>query len=60
MNGKKYKDQCDLCKKFDYLKGCSNGMCLCEKCRNTTITIVQKPKVEKQLTLFDTEVLNEK
>lgn len=43
----KFKDQCDQCKKFDYLKS-YNGKCLCSQCR---------PKEEIQLTLFGSEVL---
>ncbi len=52
MKPKKYKDQCDCCKKFDYLKGCSNGMCLCEKCINK----FQLPKRQHQMTIFDSIV----
>ena len=26
-----YKDQCDICKKFDYLKTV-DGKCLCKEC----------------------------
>lgn len=28
---KKYKDQCDICNKWDYCKG-HNGLVLCHKC----------------------------
>lgn len=28
-----YKDKCDKCGKFDYLKGI-NGKCLCLNCKN--------------------------
>lgn len=31
MENKKYKDQCDECKKFDYCKGV-NGKVLCPEC----------------------------
>lgn len=44
----KFKDQCDICGKFDYLKGCDDK-CLCDNCRKTYIP----PKEEKQLTIFD-------
>ena len=38
----KFKDKCDECGKFDFLKG-FNNKCLCE---------------EKQLSIFDMEVLD--
>lgn len=44
----RFKDQCDNCKKFDYLKS-FKGKCLCSKCL---------PKKVKQLSLFDMEVKN--
>lgn len=31
MENKKFKDQCDECKKFDYCKGV-NGKVLCPEC----------------------------
>lgn len=49
---KKFKDQCDICKKFDYLKGYDNK-CLCNNCIKKYIP----PKEEKQLSIFDLEVL---
>jgi len=29
---KEYKDKCDKCGRFDYLKGVNNNQCLCNKC----------------------------
>lgn len=31
MNNKRYKDQCDICLKWDYCRG-HNGLVLCNKC----------------------------
>ena len=42
---KKFKDKCDNCKKFDYLKS-QNGKCLCKCCRTKKIEY-------KQMTIFD-------
>lgn len=28
----KFKDKCDVCGKFNYLKG-YNNLCICQKCR---------------------------
>jgi len=28
----KFKDKCDVCGKFDYLRG-YNNICICQKCR---------------------------
>lgn len=28
----RFKDKCDVCGKFDYLRG-YNNICICEKCR---------------------------
>lgn len=43
MNKKKYKDQCDVCLKWDYCKGYRNKV-LCENCiknkQNEAIEIV--------------------
>jgi len=33
IDNHKFKDKCDNCKNFDYLKGYGNE-CLCEKCIN--------------------------
>lgn len=49
----KFKDKCDECGKFDFLKG-YNNKCLCENCRKQ----YEIPIQEKQLSLFDTEVLS--
>lgn len=47
----KFKDKCDVCGKFDFLKGYDNK-CLCENCRKQ----YKLPIEEKQLSLFDMEV----
>lgn len=41
----RYKDQCDICKKFAYCKGC-NGKVLCEECQKNEgeIKICQEKK----------------
>lgn len=43
MNKKKYKDQCDICLKWDYCKGYQNKV-ICECCKrnqeNKTVEIV--------------------
>lgn len=52
----KFKDKCEGCGKFDFLKG-HNGLCLCENCiKNYNPPIEKKPKKMKQLTIFDLEV----
>lgn len=53
MKIQKFKDQCDQCKKFDFLKS-YNGKCLCKNCLNNVIP----SKKQKQLTLFELEVQN--
>lgn len=45
---KKFKDKCDSCGKFDYLKGFA-GRCLCKNC----ISKKSKLKNKKQMTIFD-------
>lgn len=61
---KVFKDQCDLCGKFDFLHG-SNGKCICEKCfnrfyqKNDFNDKKLKKTYEKQLTIFDKEILND-
>lgn len=47
----KFKDKCDECGKFDFLKG-FNNKCLCENCRKQ----YNLPVEEKQLSIFDMEV----
>lgn len=49
----KFKDKCDECRKFDFLKG-FNNKCLCENCRKQ----YNLPVEEKQLSIFDMEVLD--
>ena len=55
-----FKDKCDKCGRFAILKGVDfSGQCLCENCINSySPPPEEKPKEEKQLTLFDTEVVN--
>ena len=48
----RFKDKCDECGKFDFLKGVNNK-CLCENCRKQ----YNLPVEEKQLSIFDMEVL---
>lgn len=48
----KFKDKCDECGKFDFLRGVNNK-CLCENC----IKQYNLPVEEKQLSIFDMEVL---
>lgn len=43
----KFKDKCDSCGKFDYLKGIK-GKCLCKNCADKI-----KPINKKQMTIFD-------
>lgn len=55
----RYKDKCDECGKFDYLKGI-NGKCLCSNCqnklnKNQNIKITQKNN-KKKLNILDFEV----
>ena len=47
----KFKDQCEKCNKFDFLKG-YNGKCYCPTC----LKEVTSQKKEKQLNIFDMEV----
>lgn len=47
----KFKDKCDECGKFDFLKG-YNNKCLCENCRQKN----KLPIEGKQLSIFDMEV----
>lgn len=53
---KKYKDKCDKCGKFNYLKGL-NGKCLCSNCINKIeskkIDIIKIPIAEIQLSMFN-------
>lgn len=56
----KFKDKCDLCGKFDILKG-YNGKCLCPKCIEKGPQENCSPlprKNEKQLSIFDLEVMS--
>lgn len=46
----KFKDKCDNCNRFDYLKG-YNDKCLCKKCLESIIIIEEKGK-SYQLNLF--------
>lgn len=54
----KYKDKCDKCGKFDYLKG-KNGKCLCVNCikeiEPKKINLKTIETVEIQLSMFDLE-----
>lgn len=45
----KFKDKCDKCGKFDYLKSVKN-QCLCSSCREKPI------KSFKQLTIYDVDM----
>ena len=59
-----FKDQCDVCGKFDFLHGI-NGKCICENCfnrfcqKNDLNDKNLKKICEKQLTIFDKEILND-
>ena len=48
---KKFKDKCDECGKFDFLRG-YNNKCLCESCRKK----YEMPTKGKQLSIFEMEV----
>ena len=48
---RKYKDKCDGCGKFDFLRGYKNK-CLCENC----LKKYELPIEGKQLSIFDLEV----
>lgn len=53
----KYKDRCDKCGQFDYLKG-YKGKCYCQKCINsmnqtTELKNYKIPLKMKQISLFD-------
>nr|DAJ59418.1 MAG TPA: protein of unknown function (DUF4428) [Caudoviricetes sp.] len=55
MNKNSFKDQCDICNKFDYLKS-SDNKCLCSECfKKLNIKNNQKiiKKEQKQLNLFN-------
>lgn len=55
MNKNSFKDQCDICNKFDYLKSFDNK-CLCSECyKMLNIKNNQKiiKKEQKQLNLFN-------
>lgn len=55
MNKNSFKDQCDICNKFDYLKS-FNNKCLCFECyKKLNIKNNQKiiKKEQKQLNLFN-------
>lgn len=47
----KFKDKCDICGNFDYLKGI-NDKCLCPNCIKS-IKTDNKQLHKKQLTIFD-------
>lgn len=47
----RFKDKCDECGKFDYLKGINNK-CLCPECIKN-IPLNNKQFKEKQLSIFD-------
>lgn len=50
-----FKDSCDICGKFDYLKGI-NGKCLCSECRKEQNEEKNKKNVKKeakQLNILD-------
>lgn len=49
LKDSKFKDQCDVCKSFDYCKG-HNGKVLCRKCLQEVTEINKKVKI-KQLSL---------
>lgn len=53
---KKFKDKCDECGNFDYLKGI-NGKCLCSNCQNKlnkNQNIKKTPKKNKnELNILD-------
>jgi len=59
---KLYKDECDVCKKWDYCSG-YNGLVLCSKCmakakENKTESVKKenandKQTAKKQISLFD-------
>ncbi len=55
MNKNSFKDQCDICNKFDYLESFDNK-CLCSECyKKLNIKNSQKiiKKEQKQLNLFN-------
>lgn len=62
MNKNSFKDQCDICNKFDYLKSFDNK-CLCSECykelniKNSQKIIKKEQKIikkeQKQLNLFN-------
>ncbi len=53
---KEFKDKCEKCGNFDYLKGI-NGKCLCQNCINEMeskkINNLEIANVEIQLSMFD-------
>ncbi len=55
MNKNSFKDQCDICNKFDYLKNFDNK-CLCSECYKK-LNIKNNKKIikkeQKQLNLFN-------
>lgn len=53
----KFKDKCDICGKFDYLKGHENK-CLCQNCITYAEIEPNLKKNLKQLTIFDMEGIN--
>lgn len=52
----RFKDKCDECGKFDYLKGINNK-CLCPNCQNKVKDNVRQENRDKileiQLSIFD-------
>ena len=55
LGNKKFKDKCEICNNFDYLKG-FNSKCLCDKCISTYKDVnvkVYKKRNFKQLSIYD-------
>lgn len=55
LGNKRYKDKCEICNNFDYLKG-FNSKCLCDKCISTYKDVKElknKKKNFKQLSIYD-------
>lgn len=59
---RKFKDKCDNCGIFDYLKGI-NDKCLCLKCQNLCLNGKKDNNIEniskynqKQLNIFDFDI----